>query len=327
MNLMLFVSLNLLSLVLAFMLDQWLGDPRSSLHPVCLMGRLNRWLETFLHPWGFFGGLLLTLFSVTMASLLPAIALYLSWQWHLLAYVVVNTLIIAICISSKSMEEHALAVHTPLAAGELENARHALSMIVSRHTSELDETEVARSTVESVAENFTDGVLSPALYAALGGGTAAMFFKAISTLDSMVGYRNERYQHFGTFAARSDDLLNFLPARLSIPIIALATLFTPRASAAGALRAAARYRKAHPSPNSAHSMAAFAGALGVQLGGPATYHGQRKEKPWVGDGTEPLNAQTIQNATRLFSAATTVVMFLAVAIFGITWHLAPCPLL
>ncbi|MBD1399838.1 adenosylcobinamide-phosphate synthase CbiB [Pelovirga terrestris] len=311
-----FIALNLLCVFVALLLDHVIGDPRTSWHPVCLLGRLNRRLEHRLYPLGFSGGALLTLLSTTVAVATTLILLWAAIRIHVALYLVVNTLIIFFAVSARSMVQHALAVHAPLVTGDLEGARRALAMIVSRDTAGMDQAMVIRSTVESVAENFTDGVLSPVVFAALGGAAGAMLFKAVSTLDSMVGYRNVRYEQFGKFAARADDVLNFIPARLALVLIPAAA-FGSRLNPGNAWRIGRRFRLAHASPNSAHSMAAFAGALDTSLGGAATYFGIRKEKPCIGDGARIDETALITDATGLFTR-TTALLALCAAILYLT---------
>lgn len=321
-----FIALNLLCLIVALLLDHVFGDPRISWHPICLLGRLNRRLESRLYPLGFTGGALLTLLSTAITVATTLVLLWTAMRIHIAVYLSVNTLIIFFAVSARSMVQHALAVHAPLVAGDLECARQALAMIVSRDTAGMNQEMVIRSTVESVAENFTDGVLSPVMYAALGGAAGAMLFKAVSTLDSMVGYRNERYEQFGKFAARADDVLNFIPARLSLLLIPVAA-FCCRLNAGNAWRGGRRFRTAHASPNSAHSMAAFAGALDTRLGGAATYFGIRKDKPYIGTGTRIGDPTLITDATGLFTRATALPALFAAIMCSILWLTArwyPC---
>lgn len=320
-----FIALNLLCLVIALFCDELFGDPRTAWHPICLLGRLNRWLERQLYSFGFWGGTALTLAATAMAVGVTLLLLWLASLVHLALYLTVNTVIIYFSISARSMVQHAQAVHTPLLAGDLERARHALAMIVSRDTVGMDSEMVIRSTVESVAENFTDGVLSPVLYAAIGGAAGAVLFKAVSTLDSMIGYRNERYEQFGKFAARADDVLNFIPARLALLLIPIAA-FGSRLNGRNAWRVGLRFRKAHASPNSAHSMAAFAGALGTRLGGATSYFGVMKEKPLIGDGTRVNDMALVADTTKLFSTATLVLAVLAVLGYLVLRATAECQL-
>ena len=318
---MTFITLNLLSVSGALLLDHALGDPRTPWHPICLLGQLNRRLENWLYPLGFIGGILLTLLSTAIAVSSTLVLLWMAARIHPGLYLAVNTLIIYFAVSARSMVQHALAVHAPLVVADLEGARRALALIVSRDTVTMDREMVIRSTVESVAENFTDGVLSPVFYATLGGAAGAMLFKAVSTLDSMIGYRNERYEWFGKFAARTDDLLNFVPARLTLVLIPFAAIGS-HLHAAKAWHSGRRFRTAHASPNSAHGMAAFAGALDTRLGGTASYFGVRKDKPYIGDGSRVNELTLITDATALFTRATLLIgamsLIVALALLLIT---------
>ena len=194
-----------------------------------------------------------------------------------------------------------MRVYDRLQAGTLEEARGMLSRIVGRDTGSLDAPSVIRAAVETVAENFSDGVTAPMLYMALGGAPLALGYKAVNTMDSMVGYRNERYRDFGKAPARIDDAVNFLPARLSaLLLIAAAALCGEDARQAA--RIWRRDRRRHDSPNAGQCEAAMAGALGVRLCGPASYFGERHEKPYIGDDTRPVGAEDIPRACRMEAA-------------------------
>ncbi|HMA66357.1 MAG TPA: adenosylcobinamide-phosphate synthase CbiB, partial [Desulfosalsimonadaceae bacterium] len=215
----------------------------------------------------------------------------------------VQILVLYFCLASKCLYDEGLSVKHLLDAGDVEAARRKIGLLVSRDVSSLDGPGIARASVETVAENFVDGVLSPLFYAAILGAPGAVAFKMASTLDSMVGYKNERYLYFGRASARLDDLLNWIPARLSVPVIALAArmLFgTGRQSLQTALREGA----GHSSPNAAKPEAAFAGALGIKIGGPGIYHGRRLEKPWIGRNYAYPAALDIEKAGHLMLVAT-----------------------
>ena len=204
-------------------------------------------------------------------------------------------------IAAKQLRIEALRVHDALGQEGLVAGRKAVSMIVGRDTQELDEAGVVRAAVETVAENASDGVVAPLLFMALGGAPAGVLYKAVNTMDSMVGYKNERYRHFGTAAARTDDVLNFVPARLTGVLMCLVAPLVGL-DGAGAWRVFWRDRKKHASPNSAHPEAACAGALGVQLAGPASYFGVVHDKPTIGDATRPIEPSDIVASTRLLEA-------------------------
>lgn len=195
-----------------------------------------------------------------------------------------------------------MKVYKALKAGDLEGARYAVSMIVGRDTQCLDEAGVARAAVETVAENASDGVIAPLIFLALGGAPLGMLYKAVNTMDSMVGYKNDRYLYFGRAAARLDDALNFLPARIAGVLMCLggaAGGFTTGRTPGGSFR---RDRKRHKSPNSAHTEAACAGALQLQLAGPNYYFGQLVDKPTIGDDQRPVEALDILRAGRILYA-------------------------
>ncbi len=204
-------------------------------------------------------------------------------------------------LAAKSLRDESGKVYEALKAGDLPGARHAVSMIVGRDTERLDEAGVAKAAVETVAENASDGVIAPLIFLALGGAPLGMLYKAVNTMDSMVGYKNDRYLYFGRAAARLDDALNFLPARIAGVLMCLG------GAAAGydgknAWRIFRRDRKRHKSPNSAHTEAACAGALQLQLAGPNYYFGQLVDKPTIGDDQRPVEALDILRAGRILYA-------------------------
>jgi adenosylcobinamide-phosphate synthase len=222
----------------------------------------------------------------------------------------VSILLLYTTIAPRDLVRHSTEVYTPLAAGDLPEARRRVGMIVGRDTAALDEAGVARATVESVAESMVDGVTAPLFFAVLGGPMGAMLYKAINTMDSMFGYKNERYRAFGWAAARLDDLANFLPARLTSLMIPAAA-FLLRFDAKGSFSILLRDRRKHASPNSGHTEAAVAGALGVQLGGPSPYFGRMVEKPTLGEAVRSIEPQDILRANRLMllSSAITLLFF------------------
>lgn len=318
----------------AWLLDLLLGDPAVSFHPVALMGRLAlRWEAPFRRCFGieFMAGMFCSLgvYLVFAASAWFMVRLGMTvnyWLGISLAMAAVY-----ITIAPRSLCSHAKAVETRLLAGDLPGARRKVGMIVSRDPEALQEDGVVRSCVESLGENVADGVTVAIFYAALGwlfGGpagaaAAAWFYRSSNTLDATFGYQNERYRHFGTFPARFDDVLNFIPARLTLVAVIISAALL-RLYPGGALRCAWRDHGKHPSPNSAWGMAAFAGALGVQLGGPTKYATGWHEYPHWGDAVEKLHVRHIRQARRLVMTVTVVfmaLMILAVLLFkgGRTW--------
>jgi len=311
-----------IELLLAYALDLLVGDPPHWPHPVRGLGKIIGGLEGPLRrlcPEARTGGIILAGITVAVAGGVTTVILKLAFGWHSWLGGAVSVVLLALALAVRDLAGHAQAVYDPLAAGDLNGARQALSRIVGRDTAALDEAEVIRATVESVAENTVDGVISPLFYGALGGPVLAWIYKAASTLDSMVGYTNERYREFGWAGARLDDLMNWLPARLS------GIWFTMGAWLAGlegkqCWRMFRRDGRKHLSPNAGFAEAAMSGALGLRLGGPGIYGGRVVDKPFLGDGVrEPKPADIIQAVRLLYAtSAVTVGSLVAVAILAET---------
>ena len=300
----------------AFFLDFFLGDPRNLPHPVVYMGRSIAFFEprfrrVFINPFTAGAGFAVFLIGCTYFL---ALALVWSASWmHPVFGLMVQVLLLFYCFSVKSLKDAALAVAAPLGAGDLAAARRSLSMIVGRETRTLDRPGITRAAVETVAENFVDGFLSPLFWALVLGVPGAVAYKMVNTLDSMVGYNNEVYALFGRAAARIDDAANFIPARLAVFVIAAAAFFVPGASSAGAVKTGFSQGRRHKSPNAGFPEAAFAGALRIRLGGPGIYHGRQVDKPYIGAAFDDPNIPAIESACRLMQAS--AVTGLATAVF------------
>lgn len=291
-------------MVIGFLLDLLLGDPQTPLHPVRLIGQVislaERWLRG-LFPASRTGeriaGILLVLLVLCICTGLPLALLWLCSAvspWLALA---VDAILCWLLLAIKSLKTESMHVYDALARDDLPLARRMVGRIVGRDTANLDASQVASAAVETVAESTVDGIVSPLLYIALGGSTLGFFYKAVNTMDSMVGYKNDRYRYLGTAAARLDDALNFIPARLGGALMCLAAYLCGY-DGKNAWRIFLRDRRAHASPNSAHTEAACAGALGLTLGGDAVYFGKLHHKPTQGDGRR-AQAADIAKANRL----------------------------
>ncbi|MBE9536740.1 MAG: cobalamin biosynthesis protein CobD, partial [Proteobacteria bacterium] len=210
-------------------------------------------------------------------------------------------------LSCRGLAKAAKAVLVPLEKGDMASAREALSHIVGRQTSKLEEEEIVRATVETVAENTSDGVIAPLFYLFLGGVPLAMAYKAINTLDSMLGYKNDRYKDFGWASARLDDFANFIPARLTA-LLMVAVAFILKMDWRQAWRIMARDNSNHPSPNAGWPEAATAGALGVQLGGENSYPGRVEQRPYIGDAKNKLNPDAISACLRIMYFTSTLMV-------------------
>lgn len=306
----------------AFLLDLFLGDPRWFPHPVRAMGWAAVVLEKFLTR--LFGR---NRFSGIVFTLLIAGGSYaatwgLVWAASRADYrlgLAASTVLLYTCFAARDLDVESTRVYRDLKRGDLPAARKSLSMIVGRETERLDEPEVTRAAVETVAENTVDGVVSPLFFAILGGAPLAMAFKAASTLDSMVGHRTERYLYFGWASARLDDVLNFIPARLARLLYPVASLFTGH-SVANCWRIVWRDGLKSPSPNAGISEAAVAGALGVRLGGVNSYQGIELFRPYLGDPIRPLDRRDIRRAVHLMyaTAALALLLLLSVRFFLVT---------
>lgn len=289
----------------AVLLDLLLGDPRWLPHPVVAIGKLITILEKLLRRLVAnerLGGVLLLVLTVGITagvswSLVQGAALI-----HPAAGVVVSALLGWTCLAARSLHGESKLVADTLLRGDLPEARRFLSRIVGRDTAELPEADIWRGAVETVAENTSDGVIAPLLFLMVGGAPLALAYKAVNTLDSMVGYKNERYLRFGWASARFDDLANLVPARLTGFLMVLAASLAGL-SGRNAWRIMLRDGRNHSSPNSGIPEAAAAGALGVRLGGTNIYFGKPVAKPTIGDPLNPLDAAAWRGAVRLMYGA------------------------
>ena len=293
----------------AVALDLVLGDPRWLPHPVRGIAWLALRLETWTRrlfpasPTGQkFAGIVTALATYGVAGGLVWGIIHVLAALHPLAGGIAGTIVIYTTIAARDLCAHSMAVYRPLAKGDLAQARKSVAMIVGRDTANLDEAGVTRAAVESVAESTVDGVTAPLLFALLAGPVGAMVYRAVNTLDSTFGYKSERYLHFGWASARIDDAANFIPARLTAPLIALAAAVMGQRPVQS-IRILARDGRKHESPNSGLAEAAMAGALGVQLGGTNFYQGEPLEKPTIGDDLTPLCARHIRKANALMFGA------------------------
>lgn len=304
-------------LAAAFLLDLLIGDPRFLPHPVRLVGAfalhvehlLRRWQRLPLRAAGIAAVIVIVGSTVGVAQLL----LMLCGLVHPLLEWWGGVMMLYFCFAARDLAGHASAVTGPLQSGDLERARECVGMIVGRDTATMDESEVSLAAVESVAENTVDGVTAPLLFGMLFGPIGAVAYKAVNTLDSMFGYRNERYCEFGWAAARLDDLVNYLPSRLTVPVIALAAFFM-RLRSAEVLPSVVRTARLHASPNAGYPEAAYAGALGMRFGGPRSYGGIQRNLPFLGIRHGACSIQTVREAVRLMMVTSFLFLMLGIGI-------------
>lgn len=315
----------IVTMIAGYVLDLIFGDPRWLYHPVCAIGKLISFLEKPLRR--MFpktkGGELTAgaaeVFLVCAASFLipfgvlrfvghysrpAAMLLEIFWCYQLLA--------------TKSLKTESMKVYDRLKNGTIEQARYAVSMIVGRDTQALSAEGVTKAAVETIAENTSDGILAPMFYMALGGVPLMFLYKGINTMDSMLGYKNEKYLYFGRCAAKLDDAVNYFPSRIAAWMMIFACFFLGM-DASRAKKIYLRDRRNHASPNSAQTEAVMAGALGVQLAGNAFYFGKLYEKPTIGDPLRPVEAEDIPRANRLLYAASFVSLWVFLFVRSLIW--------
>ena len=301
--------LTVAAVVAGFLLDALLGDPRRIPHPIVAMGNAIAWLEPRLRaafpdtPSGARRA------GVVLVAVLCAGSFGATWCLiavaglvHPLLGFAVETWLCYQALAACELRRQSMRVVRELTRGGLPAARRAVGMIVGRDTEALDERGVLKAAVETVAENTADGVVGPLVYLIVGGAPLGMLYKAVNTMDSMVGSKNERYLDFGRAAARVDDVLGFVPARLAA-LCMIAAAPVAGLSAKGAWRIWRRDRFNHASPNSAQTESAMAGALGVELAGSAVYFGKLVEKPTMGDATRSIEREDVRRANRLMVLA------------------------
>ena len=309
------------ALLAGCVIDWMIGDPLWLPHPVRLMGTMIAGMESRLRGWtegtGKKGqsraGLILTAsmcmiwWCVPWAIVHAAEHLWLTGAWAVL--LLAEGFLCSLMLAARGLYTESMKVCRSLEAGRTEAARYNVSMIVGRDTSVLDEGGIARAAVETVAENASDGVIAPLLFMALLGPAGGTLYKAVNTMDSMVGYKNDRYLYFGRCAARLDDLLNLAPARLTGILMVLGAWVLPGMDGAHACKVFFRDRKRHASPNSAHGEAACAGALHLRLAGDAWYFGTLHKKPYIGDDHRKIEPSDIRRANHLMFFAEGMMVF------------------
>ena len=315
------------AVLVGFLIDCLLGDPAKLPHPIVLIGKGISVLEENLRkrfprtPEGErTAGCILVLWMLLLSAVVPAAILWACWaisRWLCFAVCCVMSWQI---FAAKCLKQEAMKVQKCLDDGDLPAARYQVSMLVGRDTAELTETQVAKAAVETVAENTSDGVIAPLFYMLLGGPVLGFVYKAINTMDSMLGYKNEKYLHFGRAAAKVDDVANFIPARLSaLGMIAAAAL--TGFDGKNAARIWRRDRRKHASPNSAQTESVCAGALHIQLAGNAYYFGKLYEKPFIGDDDRPVEAADISRSCKLMYGTSIFLLVLLEAVAFIILNL------
>ncbi|MFC0300549.1 adenosylcobinamide-phosphate synthase CbiB [Virgibacillus soli] len=304
-----------LAILLAYIIDFIVGDPKQWPHPVKWFGKFIHYFDGKLNKGSYRKqkGILMVVLIICTVFVLSMVITFVSYQLHPVFGIIVEATLIATTIAQTSLREAALEVVEPLKKQDIHEARNKLSYIVGRDTEHLSERELIRGTVETVAENTSDGITAPLFWSFLGGAPLALVYRAVNTCDSMVGYRNDKYENFGWASAKLDDILNWIPARLT-GLIMMIVMRPQESSLRAALSILFRDASKHHSPNSGWGEAAIAAILGVQLGGTNTYQGKKSQSPLIGEPSTNLQVKHILKTITIMHR--TVFLFLVFMLIG-----------
>ena len=313
----------MLTAIIAFFMDMLIGDPNSRWHPVVLMGKLIGVLERWFYRESdsdgkkFAAGAMLVLITLLVSYEAAAAVIMLSyqipWEWGSAA---AGGLLLSFTISPKSLAKAGKGIYTLLILGEIEKAREKVGWIVGRDTENLSEAEIARATVETIAENTVDGIIAPLFFFVIGGVPMAVLYRAANTMDSMIGYKNDKYLYFGRAAARLDDVLNYIPARITGVLFVFAAWILGFDYRSG-YRMMLRDAQKHPSPNGGYAEATVAGALHIRLGGVNSYFGRKSFRAYMGEAIELTAPKHIMECIRMMYTATVMFLIITYTMFGL----------
>ncbi|XME04245.1 adenosylcobinamide-phosphate synthase CbiB [Lachnospiraceae bacterium C1.1] len=313
------IYLHLTAFIFGFILDLILGDPHYPFHPIVLIGRMISFFEKILYPKKrserkeYISGVVVFFLVVFISSGISFLITAFFYHMTMSAGVLAEAVLTWQCLAMKSLKSESSKVEKAINNDDTEAARKAVSMIVGRDTERLDREGIIKAAVETVAENSSDGVIAPMIFLAIAGPVGGFFYKSVNTMDSMIGYKNDRYIYFGRFAAKADDLLNFIPSRITALLLIVVSRFADEETdAARAYKIWKRDRLNHASPNSAQGEAAVAGALGIRLAGDAYYFGKLYKKPFIGDDIRKIEAEDISRTNRLMYSASILCFFICI---------------
>lgn len=319
---------HLVALILGYIMDIIFGDPYQLPHPIRLIGNQIALIEKIA-----IGpkdkkkelsagkekrrGLFLVIIMLLSTAIVTCLIIVVTYKIHIGVGIFAETIMTYYILATKCLKDESMKVYYALEEGDLEKSRRAVSMIVGRDTANLDEERVAKAAIETVAENTSDGIIAPMLFTAIGGPILGFLYKTVNTMDSMVGYKNDRYINYGRYAAKLDDVLNYLPARISAYLMIISCAFLGDTfSTNKAYRIYKRDRRNHASPNSAHTEAVCAGALGIRLAGDASYFGKIVKKPYIGDEHRKVCNEDIRNANKLLYMTSFICVVICSLIIG-----------
>ena len=340
-----FLLLHIIAFVLGFFVDLLIGDPHWLYHPVRLIGLLISLCEkVFLKDKSkanseeaktnnsekeidedkgkkIFFGILTVIIVLSITFMITASIVFWSYYFNIYLGLVIEAILTYFILATRSLKKESMKVYKALNTGTLDDARHAVSMIVGRDTESLSEEGVVKAAVETVAENTSDGVIAPMIFTAIGGPVLGFLYKAVNTMDSMIGYKNDKYLYFGRAAAKLDDFVNFIPARISAYLMILAAFLGGKDfNGKKAKEIFKRDRFNHASPNSAQTESVCAGALGVRLAGDASYFGKVLKKPFIGDADRSIERDDIKRACRLMYITAFLCMVICTLILLAVWE-------
>ena len=304
------------AIAIGFVIDFFVGDPHFIPHPVVAIGKLISFLDKKLRIGGgderdILRGVWTVLITAAVSVSVPSVILFIMWKIHPVAYLAVSSIMCAQILAARELVRECAAVEKALEKEDIEEARKAVSYVVGRDTGALDKEGICRAAVETIAENGSDGVIAPLFWMFLLGAAGGFFYKAVNTMDSMLGYKIEKYLDFGRAAARTDDVVNFIPSRISA-FLMIASCPLCRLDGRNALRIFCRDRFKHTSPNAAQTESVFAGALNVRLNGPAFYGGILHEKEYLGDDARPITPADIKKSGHLMYTASFMMLIIGI---------------
>lgn len=285
-----------LALLAGYILDLIVGDPHKLPHPIRLIGKWISAVEKHIYKNKKLNGLLLVLLVIIPVVIVTFFIIFFGYKINPIIGCFAEAILTFYCLATKSLKDESKKVVDALENSGIDAARFNLSMIVGRDTKNLSEEEVLKAAVETVAENTSDGVVAPLIYLCIGGPILGLLYKAVNTMDSMVGYKNDKYENFGFFAAKIDDIFNYIPSRICALLIIIVAFILPGFSGKNAFKIWARDKLNHKSPNSAQSESAYAGAMGLKLAGGAFYFGKWVEKPFIGDAINNITRNDVKRS-------------------------------
>lgn len=309
----------MIALVIGYILDLLIGDPQGFPHPIRLIGNLISKVENILREKSTSGsdekkaGAILWLIVVSTSYIVPFIILFVTYKINKVFGIIIESIMCYYILAVRSLNDESMKVYNALEKNDISEARRYLSYIVGRDTIELNESGVAKAAVETIAENTADGVIAPMIFIILGGAPLGFMYKAINTLDSMVGYKNDKYINMGRFSAIADDVANFLPARIAA-LLMIGASFVLKMDYKNAFKIFKRDRFNHKSPNSAQTESVCSGALGIMLGGDSCYGGKLVPKPTIGDNIRKVENEDIKRANKLMFTTSIICLIIGLSL-------------